>query len=58
MTTFRAWRSRLSLTQREAAARLGYGKRWIEAFDRGEAMPPLVVRLAMAAIEARLAAAI
>jgi DNA-binding transcriptional regulator YiaG len=52
VTPFRAWRTRLSLSQREAAARLDYGKRKVEAWDRGEEEPPLVVRFAMSAIEA------
>jgi DNA-binding transcriptional regulator YiaG len=55
-TPFRAWRVRLSLSQREAAVCLDYGKRKVEAWDRGEETPPLVVRLAMSAIEAGLPA--
>lgn len=54
MTLFRSWRERLGLTQAGAAARLDYGKRTIEAWDRGEEEPPLVVRYAMTAIVRRL----
>jgi DNA-binding transcriptional regulator YiaG len=48
---FHQWRQHLGLTRTEAAARLGYGKRKVEAWDRGEESPRLVVRLAMAAVE-------
>ena len=50
-TAFRAWRRRLGLTQAGTAAVLDYGKRRIEAWDRGEEEPPLTIRLAMAALE-------
>jgi len=50
-TAFRAWRRRLGLTQARTAAVLEYGKRWIEAWDRGEEEPPLTIRFAMAALE-------
>jgi len=50
-TAFRAWRRRLGLTQAGTAAVLDYGKRRIEAWDRGEEEPRLTIRLAMAALE-------
>ena len=50
-TAFRAWRRRLGLTQAGAAAVLDYGKRRVEAWDRGEEALPLTIRLAMAALE-------
>jgi transcriptional regulator with XRE-family HTH domain len=53
-TFFRQWRKRLRLSQQQAAVELGYGKRRIEAYDRGEEHPPKVVRLAMLAVEGGL----
>lgn len=50
-TLFRQWRKRLGLSQQQAAYKLGYCKRRIEAYDRGEENPPQVVKIAMRAIE-------
>lgn len=50
-TLFRVWRTRNGLSQRAAAERLGYGKRRIEAYDRGEEEPPLIVLFGMSAVE-------
>lgn len=51
MTLFRQWRHRLGLTQHQAADLLGYCKRRIEAYDRGEQEPPKIVKLGMAAAD-------
>ena len=50
-TAFRTWRCQLGLTQAGAATVLDYGKRRVEAWDRGEEEPSLTIRLAMAALE-------
>lgn len=50
-TLFRVWRTRNGLSQRAAAKCLGYGKRRIEAYDRGEEEPPLIVLYGMSAVE-------
>ncbi len=49
-SAFRKWRTRLSLTQREVAALLGYSPRQIQSFDTGAELPR-VVELAMKALE-------
>lgn len=48
--SFREWRLRLSLTQREVAGLLGYSRRQIQSFDTGAELPR-VVELAMKALE-------
>ena len=62
-TQVRAWRERLSLTQKEAAERLGVAVSQYQSYERGQyvshtgprpAPPPLTVRLAMSALEAEL----
>ena len=50
---FRAWRKRLAYTQARAAIELGYAKRQVESYERGEAPIPRVVELAMAELERR-----
>lgn len=46
----RAWRKRLGLSQRAAAAALGVSPRQVWSFENGQAEPRLTVRLAMAAL--------
>ena len=47
---FRAWRKMEGLSQARAAKALGMSPRQIYSYDKGEAVVPLYVRLAMAAI--------
>lgn len=42
---FHAARKRLGMTQAELAARIGYGKRQVEAYERGEVEIPIIVDL-------------
>lgn len=51
---FKAWRDRHNLTQATLANRLGYGKRQIESYERGEADVPVVVELALQELSRRL----
>ena len=48
--TFKAWRKRLSLSQREAAARIGISLRQLQNYEAGSAVVPQTVALACAAI--------
>lgn len=50
----RAWRRRLGLTQRQAAAMLGLSERCLRGYERGEQMPPRAVVLACHWIEQSL----
>lgn len=52
-TEFREWRKRLAFTQARAAEALGYAKRQVESYERGEAPIPIVVELATAELERR-----
>lgn len=52
---FEHWRAVMGFTQAQAAEALGYGKRRIEQFGKGEGSPiPLHVDLACAALYRRL----
>jgi len=46
----RDWRARLSITQREAAERLGLSLRGYQKYESGEAAIPRSIELACAAI--------